>query len=366
MAAIASGDYAVGNIYVAGSGSGSGSNSNAGNGNTSASNYHPLPIEINDWTLSPIAPAGIISSTSGDMAQWMRFHLNLGAVNNTSIVSAATIQAIRQPNIPVGEGLSYYLPGNSISYDTRTYAYGFLNGQYRGYRWLWHDGGTLGHATLLTLLTDAKVGVFTSINGQQGQEELLNMLIAYYTLDLVLGLPPWLTVQSACAMKHAADRDRDSAASADTPTKTAQNDEQERRVNSMYDAAVLQSKSVCQTTVASAAPTATASASTGTSPYTGTYSSTFAGTITIDFDADPSTPTGTINRMSFDLIPYPWPTPSPPPPAAYGMWTTGWGNLVNANASYPLQFVPACPDGSIPGLYIAISEIGMYYFTKTA
>jgi hypothetical protein len=52
--------------------------------------YAALPVDINHY-LEVVAPAGSISSTGNDMAQWIRFQLNSGVVNGKQIVSAANL-----------------------------------------------------------------------------------------------------------------------------------------------------------------------------------------------------------------------------------------------------------------------------------
>jgi len=98
-----------------------------------------------------------------------------------------------------------WLPFAPISNTDTSYGFGWANGQYRGFRKYWHDGGTLGHTTLLNLLPDVNVGVFMSINGIDGVEEMAEDLMFYYTADLMLGLEPWLTVQQVCGLKKVID-----------------------------------------------------------------------------------------------------------------------------------------------------------------
>lgn len=74
----------------------------------------------------------------------------------------------------------------------------FFVSDYRSYG---HGGGIYGYISDVFLLPDVKVGVFISTtNDAVSVSQSLTDVIAYHTLDLVLGENPWVDVDSACTI----------------------------------------------------------------------------------------------------------------------------------------------------------------------
>ena len=105
-----------------------------------------------------LRPAGSINASANDMAAYVQFYLNRGAVAGKQIVPAADIDRMEIPTstwaakegLKFGYGLSNYL----------TVEDGFV---YHG-----HNGGVEGGLTEMTYMPDNGVGYFFSINSGSG------------------------------------------------------------------------------------------------------------------------------------------------------------------------------------------------------
>jgi len=121
-------------------------------------------------------PAGSINASAKDMAAYVHFYLNRGAVGGKQIVPAADIDRMEVPEstwaakdgLKFGYGLSNYA----------TPAEGFI---YHG-----HDGGVEGGLTEMSYLADQGVGYFFSINSGNGDafEKIGKTIRAYITRNL--------------------------------------------------------------------------------------------------------------------------------------------------------------------------------------
>ena len=105
-----------------------------------------------------LRPAGSINASANDMAAYVQFYLNRGAVGGKQVVPAADIDRMEIPastwaakdGLKLGYGLTNYV----------TVADGFV---YHG-----HDGGVDGGLTEMAYMADYGVGYFFSINSGSG------------------------------------------------------------------------------------------------------------------------------------------------------------------------------------------------------
>jgi CubicO group peptidase (beta-lactamase class C family) len=114
--------------------------------------YHALPLEY-----SQIAPAGGLSATATDIAQFMIAHLQDGGVGDAHILQAATAQDMHRQhftNDPHVSGM----------------AYGFVEMTLNGQRLLMHSGSTNDEQfhSLLVLLPTQNTGLFVSYSSAGG------------------------------------------------------------------------------------------------------------------------------------------------------------------------------------------------------
>lgn len=97
-------------------------------------------------------PAGGMAATATDMARWMRFHLNGGALDDVRLLDAgshAELWTRAFDDRPAGADL----------------AHGFIDRPYRGLRTLGHAGGTAAFLTNMVLIPGLDLGVYVSQNG---------------------------------------------------------------------------------------------------------------------------------------------------------------------------------------------------------
>ena len=128
-------------------------------------------------------PAGAINASARDMAAYVRFLLNRGAMRGKQIVPRAAIERMELPQsaltaragLPLGYGLSL---GTYVS-DS-------------GVEWVGHDGGVSGGITILAYRPDAGVGFAFMINSGNGAavRQIDRLVRGYLTRDAVRLAPP--------------------------------------------------------------------------------------------------------------------------------------------------------------------------------
>lgn len=137
-------------------------------------------------------PAGSINASAKDMAAYVQFYLNRGAVNGVQVVPAANIDRMEDPastwaakeGMKVGYGLSNY--------------WSVLD----GYVYHGHDGGVEGGITQMAYMPDYGVGYFYSINSENGDafERIGKTIRAYITHNLQKPpLPPLASLPANAA-----------------------------------------------------------------------------------------------------------------------------------------------------------------------
>ena len=128
--------------------------------------YHPDPFEA-----IAVPPAGAMSATATDMANFMMAQLQNGRLGKERILQAATAKAMQtqqftnDPRVPGGM------------------AYGFEEHYQNGQRLLVHPGGTADFYSLLALLPEHHVGVFVSYNSFGGAADYLSYPFLQAFLD---------------------------------------------------------------------------------------------------------------------------------------------------------------------------------------
>jgi len=127
------------------------------------------------WNIT-YRPAGSINASAQDMAAYVQFYLNRGAINGAQIVPSSEIDRMESPastwaahdGLKAGYGLSNYWSFND----------GFV---YHG-----HNGGVEGGLTEMAYLPDFNIGYFYSINSGNGDafSKIGKAIRAYITLHL--------------------------------------------------------------------------------------------------------------------------------------------------------------------------------------
>ncbi len=111
----------------------------------------PIPA---DWRYRPnldtYGPAGSIRSTVVDLAQWLRFNINLGVVDGVRLLDAAGVAYLHAPRT---------LAGQSPRGDVASYASGWFFQTLQRHCYVWHEGGTAGMHSVVAYLPESGVGL---------------------------------------------------------------------------------------------------------------------------------------------------------------------------------------------------------------
>ena len=136
-------------------------------GYKSASDGKPQPFELVDP-----APAGAMSSSATDMANFMIAQLQGGRLGDTRILQQATAELMHSPQHTAAPGLA--------GFDL-----GFYQEDRNGQRIIGHGGDTIVFHSDLHLLLDANVGIFMSFNsaGDAGSAHVIRKAIFQAFLD---------------------------------------------------------------------------------------------------------------------------------------------------------------------------------------
>jgi CubicO group peptidase (beta-lactamase class C family) len=143
------------------------------------SDQPPTPFE-----LVATAPAGSVSATGADMANFMIAHLQDGRFGDAQILSPATARLMHSPEAMPRPGFD-------------TLAHGFFRGRHNGRLVIGHGGDTMVFHSDLNLLPDEGVGIFVSFNsrGENGavydaRERLFDLFMNRYFPAPVPPTPP--------------------------------------------------------------------------------------------------------------------------------------------------------------------------------
>ncbi len=142
------------------------------------------------YQFTSIGPAGSINASTLDMARWIKFQFGDGSVNNTQVLSAATLRYLHTPQIVVTEQ-----PGLTEA-PYLLYSPGWFVEPYRGHRMIQHGGNIDGFSALVGFMPDEEIGVVVLTNKNASPLPRAVMLSAF---DRLLGVEPrdWLAEVSA-------------------------------------------------------------------------------------------------------------------------------------------------------------------------
>lgn len=160
---------------------------------------HAIPFDLLRAWKNMVGAIGVMSNAE-DMTKWMMFHLNGGrSISGTQVVDTEVLSQIYYPRNSIRNSFKYFSRQNvPVSTSEYSYAFGWRNGYYRGYRILRHTGTISGYASLLTLFPDSDIGIFTSMTGSD-PDYILRTLLHNYLADIALGETPWLNGTTICS-----------------------------------------------------------------------------------------------------------------------------------------------------------------------
>ncbi|MFO7321725.1 MAG: serine hydrolase domain-containing protein [Chloroflexota bacterium] len=133
----------------------------------------PLPMEIEEFWLEPIAPAGAAWSNVLDLARYMIMELNEGvAADGTRIVSAENLARTWEPQVAISA--------------TDEYGLGWIVSDFHGLLMLSHGGNTLGFTADFAFLPERDLGVVVLTNQSSS---LLNTAIRSRLFEMLFEQP---------------------------------------------------------------------------------------------------------------------------------------------------------------------------------
>ncbi|HTQ53721.1 MAG TPA: serine hydrolase domain-containing protein [Bryobacteraceae bacterium] len=121
--------------------------------------YQPDGVHKAVYRHITVRPAGAINASPRDMANYVRFYLNRGAVDGAAVVTRQSIERMEHPESTLA------------AHDGLTAGYGLSNYTTiddRGFVWHGHDGGIDGGLTEMAYLPDAGIGYAYMINSTNG------------------------------------------------------------------------------------------------------------------------------------------------------------------------------------------------------
>jgi CubicO group peptidase (beta-lactamase class C family) len=151
------------------------------------------PVKIDYFSERGVYGAGGVKSTLADLANWVKFHVNKGQFNGTTVLSRPNAIALQQATMIVGgAGLSGALVEGEESYTKiPTYGMGWFVEVYRGHELVQHGGNIDGFSSLVSFIPDEELGVITLCNEDGSILPIATTLMIY---DAILNLDtmPWL------------------------------------------------------------------------------------------------------------------------------------------------------------------------------
>tara|TARA_R110002033_G_scaffold169344_2_gene209993 strand:- start:17184 stop:19235 length:2052 start_codon:yes stop_codon:yes gene_type:complete len=162
---------------------------------TAAKGYHTSKTAPSPFELVGTAPAGHVSATGADMANFMLAYLQDGRFGDAQILEPETVRLMRESMLETPKGFD-------------SMAYGFFRGERNGRLVMSHGGDTVVFHSDLNLLPAEGVGIFVSFNsaGENGavygaRDRLLELFLDRYFPAPVAVTPP--AIEGAAEDAHA-------------------------------------------------------------------------------------------------------------------------------------------------------------------
>jgi CubicO group peptidase (beta-lactamase class C family) len=132
--------------------------------------------------VDPVAPAGSVWSSVGDMARWMRFVLDSGRVGGRRLVSAEVYRELLSPQTVAPT--SMYPTMTVVRPHFFTYGLGWFLHDYAGESVAMHTGSIDGMSAIIGLLPDRRTGVYVLANLDHAE---LRHALMYRVFDMYRG-----------------------------------------------------------------------------------------------------------------------------------------------------------------------------------
>jgi CubicO group peptidase (beta-lactamase class C family) len=146
-------------------------------------------LKVTAPIVDPVAPAGAMFASIGDMSKWVRFLLDSGRVKGKRLVSAANFRELFTPQqiVPAEE---FYPTARLTKPHVTAYGLGWFLEDYRGEWVAMHTGSIDGRSAIVGLLPDKRIGVIVleNVDHAELRHALLYMALDK-ALDKALGAP---------------------------------------------------------------------------------------------------------------------------------------------------------------------------------
>ncbi|KAH3838518.1 hypothetical protein DPMN_111928 [Dreissena polymorpha] len=131
----------------------------------------------------------------------MLMHLANGrSQSGQQVLNADDLQQIHTPQTVIRPSKAMKIFQRPLAPFTVTetgYAFGWKTGHYKGYYMLRNTGTTFGFTSLVTLLPEVNIGVFTTMNGKD-DDFIGRTLLHSFLLDTLLGEEPTINETTVC------------------------------------------------------------------------------------------------------------------------------------------------------------------------
>jgi CubicO group peptidase (beta-lactamase class C family) len=114
-------------------------------------------------TADAIGPAGSVSSSADDIALWMKAMIDSSKYTGGRLVTPATWQYLLQPKTLVPER-EFYPTQKITKPNFTTYAMGWFQQDYKGYKLNFHTGSLAGEVAIHAQIPDRKFGIYVFEN----------------------------------------------------------------------------------------------------------------------------------------------------------------------------------------------------------
>ena len=136
-------------------------------------------VKVEHGALDAMGPTGSINSSADEMASYMRMMLAGGSFEGRRVLLEADVQAMMQPNMPIGRSLFADVLG------FQSYGMGLFVQTYRGIETVSHGGNLTGASAMIVMIPSKRIGVVVLTN-RSGTR--LRDALPYEVIDRLLGL----------------------------------------------------------------------------------------------------------------------------------------------------------------------------------
>ena len=149
--------------------------------------YHLASLEEDERHVLSVAPAGALWSSASEMARFIQLELARGlSEDGARVVSQANLETTWQSHVTIPAPPASAVPPEFVAM-ARGYGLGWVTGDYRGQRLLWHSGGTFGFSAQAAFLPDADLGLVILTNGINA--EFFTLATQFRLFELVFNQP---------------------------------------------------------------------------------------------------------------------------------------------------------------------------------